>query len=73
MGRASKKKRNLTGAVSSAKSKQIEPLSQTIDAETGLLHKPKFHILLIITIGLIAYSNTFNAPFHFDDIPNIVE
>ena len=34
---------------------------------------PFIHILLIIILGLLAYSNTFNVPFHFDDTPNIVE
>lgn len=29
------------------------------------------HFLLIITIGLLAYSNTFNVPFVFDDGYNI--
>lgn len=32
-----------------------------------------YHILLIAIIGLLAYSNTFTVPFHFDDTPNIVE
>ena len=30
-------------------------------------------ILLISITTLIIYSNTFTSPFHFDDIPNIVE
>ncbi|MBI5203789.1 MAG: hypothetical protein HZA11_02605, partial [Nitrospirae bacterium] len=32
-----------------------------------------FHVLLIIVVGFLVYSNTFNVPFHFDDAPNIVE
>ena len=28
---------------------------------------------LIAGVALAAYSNTFNAPFHFDDLPNIVQ
>ena len=31
------------------------------------------YILLIMIVGLIAYSNTFQIPFHFDDKPNITE
>ena len=31
------------------------------------------HLILIALLGLIAYSNTFNVPFLFDDIENIVE
>jgi hypothetical protein len=27
---------------------------------------------LIAGVALLAYSNTFNAPFHFDDLPNIL-
>ena len=34
---------------------------------------PFIHILLIIVLGILAYSNTFNVPFHFDDANNIVE
>lgn len=37
------------------------------------LHKPVVHVLLIIILGLLAYSNTFHVPFQFDDLPNIVE
>ncbi|MBI5196156.1 MAG: hypothetical protein HZA10_07520, partial [Nitrospirae bacterium] len=38
-----------------------------------LLHKPIVHILLIVIIGLIAYSNTFYVPFQFDDYNYIVD
>ncbi|MBI5205637.1 MAG: tetratricopeptide repeat protein [Nitrospirae bacterium] len=36
------------------------------------MDKRIFHVLLIIVVGLLVYSNTFNVPFHFDDINNIV-
>lgn len=36
-------------------------------------HKPLFHVLLIIILSLIAYSNTIHVPFHFDDKNVIVE
>ncbi|TNF56633.1 hypothetical protein EP227_00535, partial [bacterium] len=36
-------------------------------------HKPLFHVLLIIMLSLIAYSNTVHVPFHFDDKNVIVE
>ncbi|MBI5196158.1 MAG: tetratricopeptide repeat protein [Nitrospirae bacterium] len=39
----------------------------------SLLHKPIVHILLIVIIALIAYSNTFHVPFQFDDKPYIAE
>jgi hypothetical protein len=31
------------------------------------------HLLLIALLGFLIYSNTFNAPFQFDDIINIVD
>lgn len=34
--------------------------------------KTFLHIASVILIGLLAYSNTFNVPFHFDDINIIV-
>ncbi|HDH34797.1 MAG TPA: tetratricopeptide repeat protein [Nitrospirae bacterium] len=39
----------------------------------NLIHKPLFHFLIIALFSLIAYSNTFNVPFHFDDKKVIVE
>lgn len=39
----------------------------------NLLYSPLFHLLLVSLIGLFAYSNTFNAPFVFDDRPNIID
>ncbi|MDP3111369.1 MAG: tetratricopeptide repeat protein [Thermodesulfovibrionales bacterium] len=37
------------------------------------MNKPISHILLIIILGLLAYSNTFHVPFLWDDIGHIVE
>jgi protein O-mannosyl-transferase len=34
--------------------------------------KRTLHLLLILFVGLISYSNTFEAPFQFDDMRNIV-
>ncbi|MDO9288796.1 MAG: hypothetical protein Q7T83_08385, partial [Thermodesulfovibrionales bacterium] len=39
----------------------------------SLMNKPISHILLIIILGLLAYSNTFHVPFLWDDIGHIVE
>jgi tetratricopeptide (TPR) repeat protein len=33
----------------------------------------RLHILIIILLGIIVYSNTFRSPFVFDDAPNITE
>src|SRR5512135_1410294 len=37
---------------------------------------PLHHLVamgLIAGVALAAYANTFNVPFHFDDLPNIAE
>ena len=41
--------------------------------KSDLLQKSNIQILLIIFIGLLIYSNTFNAEFTFDDKPYIIE
>lgn len=38
-----------------------------------IVSTPVFQILLVLIIGFIGYSNTLNAPFVFDDVPNIVD
>ncbi len=30
-------------------------------------------IIILVLLGIVVYSNTFNAPFHFDDVYNIAE
>ncbi|MBI5196165.1 MAG: tetratricopeptide repeat protein [Nitrospirae bacterium] len=50
-----------------------EACNVTTSNKISLLHKPTVHILLIVIIGLIAYSKTFHVPFYFDDINNIVK
>ncbi len=37
-----------------------------------IFDKPVFHLALIVLLGFIVYSNTFNVPFQFDDVSNIV-
>lgn len=46
----------------------INKLSGLSDAKKNILG-----ILLIATLAIIIYSNTFDASFHFDDTPAIVE
>ena len=41
--------------------------------KSGFFRDKRFHLLLIILIGLAAYSNTFNVPFHWDDLTYISE
>jgi tetratricopeptide (TPR) repeat protein len=38
----------------------------------SLFQKTVTHLILIVILGLIAYSNTFHVPFHFDDYDVIV-
>lgn len=37
-----------------------------------LHNTPIAQVLLVIILALIAYSNTFDVPFFFDDVPNVV-
>src|SRR3989338_5426898 len=60
MGKASKKKRLKT-------STPPQEISDN-NISTGILSKPFLHIFFIITLGILIYSNTFKAPFVFDDI-----
>lgn len=48
-----------------------------IPPKTGWKWRPSFRhliaIVLIAGVAWVAYSNTFQVPFHYDDRPNIVE
>jgi Tfp pilus assembly protein PilF len=37
-----------------------------------VFRRPVFHLILITVLGLLVYSNTFDAPFQFDDISIVV-
>ncbi len=37
------------------------------------MRKHLYALLLIVSVGLIAYSDTFTVPFQFDDYPNIAD
>jgi len=43
---------------------------QVVDVYVKLfiMKKIYFHLLVIAMVGLIAYSNSFNVPFQFDDL-----
>ncbi|MDP3112121.1 MAG: hypothetical protein Q8M71_08475 [Thermodesulfovibrionales bacterium] len=72
MGKASKKKRQQElQSESILNGKSL--ISSKISSKWSLFNKPLVHFFLIAIVGLLAYSNTFNVPFHFDDAPNIVE
>ena len=38
----------------------------------AFFREPVVHILIIVILGILIYSNTFNVPFAFDDIKSIV-
>jgi tetratricopeptide (TPR) repeat protein len=38
-----------------------------------MLKRHTAHLLAVLVLSLLAYANTFNVPFQFDDTPNIVE
>ena len=62
-----------------AKSKKNEKLSQKEKVSKERRQKKQLPLRHLIAIGLIAgvallaYSNTFHVPFHFDDRPNITQ
>ncbi|MBI4689511.1 MAG: tetratricopeptide repeat protein [Nitrospirae bacterium] len=70
MGKASRKKRQKE---SQAKSTLKDVPSEETSAKWSLFRSPFLHLFLITIIGLLAYSNTFNVPFQFDDRYVIVE
>jgi tetratricopeptide (TPR) repeat protein len=41
--------------------------------KNGVFNRPFIHLVLVALLGLLAYSNTFNVPFTFDDFQNIDE
>jgi len=69
MGKTAGKKRNQHTA-------EIKDFSGRKGTKGAVLRetaeKPLVHVLLIVILGLIVYSNTFHVPFVFDDAPNIV-
>jgi hypothetical protein len=62
-----------------AKSKKNQKLSQKEKVSKKRRQKkqlPLRHLIaigLIVGVALLAYSNTFHVPFHFDDRPNITQ
>ena len=72
MGKASRKKRRQESqAESILNGKSL--ISSDISSKWSLFNKPIVHFFLIAIVGFLVYSNTFNVPFQFDDIDNIIE
>jgi tetratricopeptide (TPR) repeat protein len=61
------------GKASNGKIKDTQPPNTLPGIEQGMLSKAGFHILVIIILGFLIYSNTFHAQFVFDDLAYIVE
>jgi protein O-mannosyl-transferase len=51
----------------------MDRASELSGADLGFFSDRRFHILLILVIGIIAYSNTFHVPFQWDDLTYIGE
>ncbi len=72
MGRKSRRKK--AGQDTTEPIEDIRPLEPAkVALKSFSLKQFSLHILLIILLSLIAYSNTFNSPFHFDSIVEIKE
>jgi hypothetical protein len=54
-------------------STSMEDLISPVPLRSGILRRPVVHILAIALLGFLVYSNTFDVPFVFDDLKNIVE
>lgn len=71
MGKASGKKKQTQETISS-ENNQGKAWTATAGSY-GIMSKMAVHIFLIAVVGLIAYSNTFEVPFVFDDANSIVK
>jgi protein O-mannosyl-transferase len=65
MGKKSKSK-------GSENKKKPDPIAPVSAKSAAFFRKPFVHILIIVVLGILIYSNTFNAPFAYDDISNII-
>jgi len=66
MGKKSKRK------VSDNK-KQADQMTPGSAKLAAFFRKPFVHILIIVVLGILIYSNTFNFPFAYDDISSIIK
>lgn len=60
--------------VKQKKRKEVPQAEQTgKKINIGFFRRPAVHILIIIAVGFLIYSNTFHVPFVYDDTSFIVE
>jgi tetratricopeptide (TPR) repeat protein len=72
MGKKSKRKKaRPTAAEVVAEMRPLKPAAAPVHSVFS--RWTSLHILLIILLSLLAYSNTFESSFHFDDDPAIVK
>jgi len=62
-----KKRKSSTVAARTSEAVDTPVQTATADTKSRLLESPELQIFVLIILGLIAYSNTFNVPFLFDD------
>ena len=57
--------------VSDNKKKAAKMMTESVKS-AAFFRKPVVHILIIVVLGILIYSNTINAPFAYDDISSII-
>ncbi len=70
MGKASRSKKEFDNKSLITENRSSES-SATLNKK-GLLQKTFVHMLLIISLGFLVYSNTFHSPFQWDDIKHVI-
>lgn len=70
MGKASRSKKEFDNKSLITENRSSES-SATLNKK-GLLQKTIVHMLLIISLGFLVYSNTFHSPFQWDDIKHVI-
>lgn len=72
MGKVGRKKTTIAGS-GKARLGEQSPVPPGIDTSQPILTKPLPVFLVLALLATLIYSNTFSAPFVFDDIRNIAE
>ena len=73
MGKQSKNKISVAGEKAIAYPLPTHLSRPVVDLATVFIQKPVVHLLIILVVGFLVYSNTFYVPFLFDDEFVVVE
>ena len=73
MGKASRKKAKAVKTAPAISEKRPHTLSEAPLGKSGILQRYYIHLILIAVLGFLAYSNTFNVPFQWDEHNFIIE